>query len=350
MNQEAGARSRVVTVGTLPVGGGSPVSVQTMWKAPLEGSIAGVVTRIESLAADGCDLIRFAVPGFDQVPLVGEVAREVSIPVVADIHYNHRLALACMDYPVAKIRVNPGTLADPRGVEEVVRKAADTATALRVGVNGGSLPSDLEDDADTAQAMVRAAEGELDILARLDFHDVVFSLKASDMATTVSANRAFARRHDYPLHLGVTEAGPLVPGIIKSTLALGELLRDGIGDTIRISLSDTPEREVETGRWLLAILGLRDDVEIISCPTCGRTVFDVQGAVDIVSRNRHLAPPGTRIAVMGCPVNGPGEARGADLAITGSGREVCIFRNGEVLRRVGLDEVEQALQEELNRL
>lgn len=332
------------------MGGGSAVSVQTMWKEPLRRVDAPIVRRIEALGSDGCDLIRFAVPGFPDVKVLAELGRSVSLPLVADIHFNHRLALRCMDGGIAKIRINPGTIADPKGVEEVVRKAGDMGIALRVGVNAGSLPEDLAAENNTATAMLRAAERELAILDRLGFHQVVFSLKASDPVVTVAANRMFAARYDYPLHLGVTEAGPLVPGIIKSTLAMGELLREGIGATIRYSLSDTPEHEVEAGSRLLTVLGLRGDVDIISCPTCGRKVFDVQKMVDFVQKNRQLIRRGTRIAVMGCPVNGPGEARGADLGITGSGRELCIFRAGKVVRRVAIEKAEEVVLEELRRL
>ena len=341
---------RTVRVGSLHMGGGAPVSVQTMWDAPLRAVDAPLIERLESLRGLGCDLVRFAVPGFPDVGALGDVARRLSMPVVADIHYNHRLALACMDHPIAKIRINPGTIAGSGGVEEVVRKAGDTGTALRVGVNGGSLPKSLRGEKDPAKAMVAAAEEELDILERLNFDQVVFSLKSSSIDTTVRANRLFSETHDYPLHLGVTEAGPLIPGITKSVLALGELLRAGIGATLRVSLSAAPEREVEAGESLLLALGLRRGMDIVSCPRCGRTEFDVEKFVAIVSKNRHSVPPGTRVAVMGCPVNGPGEAREADLGISGSGREACIFRGGEIVRRVPLGQAEQALKDELERL
>ncbi len=344
-------RSIPVKVGPLVLGGGFPVLVQTMWKEPLRAIDAPLLERIAALGELGCELLRFAVPGMEEARLLGELAARVSLPLVADIHFDYRLALCCLDYPIAKIRINPGNIGADWKVEEVVRKAKDRSVPIRIGVNAGSLPANLRAAADRPETLVTAAEREMERLARFDFPLIIVSMKSSDVGATVEANRLFARRHLVPLHLGVTEAGPLIPGLVKSTLALSELLKEGVGDTVRVSLSDSPENEVLAARTILQQAGIRDlGPELISCPTCGRTTIDVRKLVEDVQNVIQRSGKKVRIAVMGCPVNGPGEARHADLGIAGAGAQALIFRKGEVIRRVPAGQAKEALLEELRRI
>jgi (E)-4-hydroxy-3-methylbut-2-enyl-diphosphate synthase len=345
-------RTRTVKAGSLIIGGGFPVSVQTMWKAPVGPAELDTVTpALAHLASLGCDLVRFAVPDQDAAEAVGELSRRTTMPIAADIHFDHALALRCLDFPISKVRINPGTLGAAWKVREVVGKAADRGVALRVGVNAGSLPRSLEGAQDVADAMVKAAEEELEILERLSFRDAVFSLKSSDIGETIRANIRFSRDHDHPLHLGVTEAGPLIPGIVRSTAGIGQILEQGIGDTIRVSLSAPVEDEVFAGVEILRVAGKRSEgVTIISCPRCGRTTFDVQNFIENVSPIVQIAKKQLIIAVMGCPVNGPGEARKADLGITGAGKMAILFRKGAIIRRVTYEQALAAFREEFDKL
>jgi (E)-4-hydroxy-3-methylbut-2-enyl-diphosphate synthase len=337
------------------IGGGAPISVQSMWKQPLgalgsthspEHTLAG----IRGLEQIGCELLRFSVPDLQSAELLGELASRTDLPLVADIHFDHRLALRCLDFPIAKIRINPGNIGRADKVEELVRKAEDKEVALRVGVNAGSLPKRLRREKNVARAMVRAAEEELSLLERLGYDRVIFSLKAADVETTVEANLLFAESHEYPLHIGVTEAGPLVQGTVKNTLAIARLLENGVGDTVRVSLSDSPENEIIAARSILQNLGFRAfGPEVISCPTCGRTAFDVTGFLEKVQPFMRRIHKNITVAIMGCPVNGPGEAKRADLGITGSENQVVIFKKGKIIRRESADHAIEAFKEELEK-
>jgi (E)-4-hydroxy-3-methylbut-2-enyl-diphosphate synthase len=337
------------------IGGGAPISVQSMWKQPLgalgsthspEHTLAG----IRGLEQIGCELLRFSVPDLQSAELLGELASRTDLPLVADIHFDHRLALRCLDFPIAKIRINPGNIGRADKVEELVRKAEDKEVALRVGVNAGSLPKRLRREKNVARAMVRAAEEELSLLERLGYDRVIFSLKAADVETTVEANLLFAESYDYPLHIGVTEAGPLVQGTVKNTLAIARLLENGVGDTVRVSLSDSPENEIIAARSILQNLGFRAfGPEVISCPTCGRTAFDVTGFLEKVQPFMRRIHKNITVAIMGCPVNGPGEAKRADLGITGSENQVVIFKKGKIIRRESADHAIEAFEEELEK-
>lgn len=344
--------TRAVKAGPLIIGGGFPVSVQTMWKSALDPrALPLALEELSRLASAGCDLVRFAVPDMEAADSLGLLAGQSSLPLAADIHFDHRLALRCMDFPVAKVRINPGNIGEEWKVREVVAKARDRGICLRVGVNAGSLPSALEGEADQAAAMVKAAEAEMEVLDRLGFGEVVFSLKASDPQVTIDANRAFSKRYDFPLHVGVTEAGPLVGGIVKSALGIGTLLAEGIGDTIRVSLSAPCAAEVEAGNEILRAVGARTNgVNVISCPRCGRSSFDVQKFLDGVSDFVRTIRKPLTLAVMGCVVNGPGEARKADLGITGAGKMAIIFKGGEIVRRVTYEAAEAAFREEVEKL
>ncbi len=329
--------------------------MQSMWKQPLgalgsthspEHTLAG----IRGLEQIGCELLRFSVPDLQSAELLGELASRTDLPLVADIHFDHRLALRCLDFPIAKIRINPGNIGRADKVEELVRKAEDKEVALRVGVNAGSLPKRLRREKNVARAMVRAAEEELSLLERLGYDRVIFSLKAADVETTVEANLLFAESHEYPLHIGVTEAGPLVQGTVKNTLAIARLLENGVGDTVRVSLSDSPENEIIAARSILQNLGFRAfGPEVISCPTCGRTAFDVTGFLEKVQPFMRRIHKNITVAIMGCPVNGPGEAKRADLGITGSENQVVIFKKGKIIRRESADHAIEAFKEELEK-
>ena len=334
--------------------------IQTMWKdrlsfADLEGTAGdALVSRITALKEMGCGLLRFAVPDLESADIIGNLASMVSMPLVADIHFDYAIALRCLEYPIAKIRINPGNIGGPERVKMVLAKAAERGVPIRIGVNGGSLPLDLRDAVergmDRAEALVAAAERELDIFRDFAFTQALVSLKASSPQDTIKANRLFAARHDIPLHIGVTEAGPLIAGVVRSTIALYDLLKDGIGDTIRVSLSDTMEREVIAAREILNTLYDTSGVTIISCPRCGRNGFDTRGFTERWLGRLYALKKHCTIAIMGCAVNGPGEAKQADLGITGAGNTILIFRQGRVIRTVGAEEADDAFREELEKL
>ncbi|MBN2534994.1 MAG: flavodoxin-dependent (E)-4-hydroxy-3-methylbut-2-enyl-diphosphate synthase [Spirochaetales bacterium] len=344
-------KTRQVKVKDLIIGGGFPVSVQTMWKEPLTLPVEKVYERIKKFAALGCDLLRIAVPKINDAEYVGHIAESSELPVIADIHFDYKIALRCMDFPVAKIRINPGNIGGVRKVEEVIKKAMDHRIPLRIGVNSGSLPVSLRNEKDTAAAMVKAAENELEILDRSGFKDVVFSLKSSEIETTVRATALFSEKYDFPLHLGVTEAGPLLQGTVKNTIALTKLLEAGIGDTIRISLSDSPENEIIVGTYILLSLHLKKKgITLISCPMCSRSVFNVRGFVSRIEEKLLAMEKDLTIAVMGCPVNGPGEAKKADLGITGSGNYAVIFRKGAIIKKAAIIDAPELFLREIERL
>lgn len=322
-----------VTAGTLPIGGGAPVSIQTMWKKPLDRN-TDLYDEIERLKAIGCDIIRFAVPDLKSAEILGEISEKSSLPVVADIHFDHKIALLCMDYKISKIRINPGNIGSDWKVKEVIEKAKDTKTPLRVGINGGSLPVSLRKKSDKAAAMILAAEKEIDLFEKYGFSDAVFSLKSSDVETTIIANELFAGKYKFPLHLGVTEAGPLINGIVKNTAGILPLLQKKIGATIRVSLSSSPEDEITAGKAILFQAGLGSEfVNIISCPKCGRAEFDVHEFLSRINLKLNRIRKPVTIAIMGCAVNGPQEAKEADLGITGSGNSVVIFKKGEIIKK-----------------
>ncbi|MBN1616550.1 MAG: (E)-4-hydroxy-3-methylbut-2-enyl-diphosphate synthase [Spirochaetales bacterium] len=367
-------KSRLITLGgkgktrALSIGADAPVSIQTMWKSPLVGAdIHDIARKLSLLEQLGCDIVRFAVPDSASASLLCQLAEVTSMPLVADIHFDWRLALACMDGNVAKIRINPGNIGSEDRIAAVVKKAQDTHTALRIGVNSGSLPKDLQarvNDAINAgkdinqaraHALVEAASREVEFFDQLSFTTFLVSMKASSVQETVYSNEEFARKFNHPLHLGVTEAGPLIAGVVKSTLAFSSLLTRGIGSTVRVSLSDNLENEVIAAREILSECGLRKGgVRIVSCPRCGRDGFDVHGFVSRWQRELYSLNKNITVAVMGCIVNGPGEGKHADIGITGAGSEVVIFRHGEIVRRVstkdGYTETDNAFRQELEKL
>jgi (E)-4-hydroxy-3-methylbut-2-enyl-diphosphate synthase len=344
--------TRAVKAGTLVIGGGFPVSIQTMWKERLtRRSLPAVRRTLDILAGYGCDFVRFAVPDIESAGLLGELAGSTRTQLIADVHFDYRIALACLDYPLAKVRINPGNIGEDWKVREVIAKAKDSGISLRIGVNAGSLPLRLRPLKNQALALVKAAESEMEALERLRFFSAVFSLKSSDIGTTIRANVIFSRKYDYPLHIGMTEAGPAIPGIVRNTVGIRSLLEKGIGDTVRVSLSASAEEEVLSAVEILRTANVRDSgVRLISCPRCGRASFDVHAFLELVSFKIHTIKKPLVVAVMGCAVNGPGEARHADIGIAGAGKMAIIFRAGEVVRRTSFQEAAKAFLEEIDKL
>ncbi|MCX7025631.1 MAG: flavodoxin-dependent (E)-4-hydroxy-3-methylbut-2-enyl-diphosphate synthase [Spirochaetes bacterium] len=343
--------TRTVKVGNVLIGGGHPTIVQSMWKEAIGQIDTALTARVDALGRLGCGILRFAVPDMDAAERLGELAAVSSLPLVADIHFDWKIALRCLDFPIAKIRINPGNIGARWKVAELAGKASDKGVAIRIGVNGGSMPKDLEDRADRPAALVEAAEREVAAFDELGFTALIVSMKASDVDETIRANRLFASRHDIPLHLGVTEAGPAIPGIVRSTAALYTLLKEGIGDTIRVSLSDSEENETIAGSEIVALAdGGRKNPSIISCPKCGRAGFDTHAFLSRWQGRIYALGKPVTIAVMGCVVNGPGEARHADLGIAGGGGKAIIFRKGAIPRTVPLEDADSEFGEELSRL
>ncbi len=346
----------------LSLGGGSPVTIQTMWKEPISavtGDTAlldSVLSRISELQTLGCDIIRFAVPDMRSAAALNMIAERTEVPLVADIHFDYRLALECLKGNTAAIRINPGNIGSADNVRRVVESCRENGAAIRIGINSGSYPKDLQSKVAAglmtrAEALCETAVMESEVFAGLDFDQYVVSMKSSDVAETVQANRFYAEKYSNPLHLGVTEAGPLIDGIIRSTVAFSALLNDGIGDTIRVSLSSSPENEVIAARGILRECGKRSGgVRIVSCPRCGRDGFDVHGFVSrwqnrLLSMDRNIT-----VAVMGCAVNGPGEGRHADIGIAGAGGKVIIFKKGKIIRTVDEENADKVFKEELETL
>ncbi len=326
--------TKSVKIGNVLIGGGFPVAVQTMWKSPLTLNIEPILLEIDDLSAIGTNIIRFAVPDIESADILSGIAKLSSLPIVADIHFDYKIALKCIEGGVHKIRINPGNIGSEWKVMELIKAAGDKGVPIRVGVNGGSLPKSLMNKTNLSEAMVEAAEIELNVFEKLGFKDVVFSLKSSDIKSTVMANKQFSSKYSYPIHLGVTEAGPLIPGIVKSSIALNMMLNENIGDTIRVSLSDSMRNEVLAAKEILKSSGRNiASVDIVSCPRCGRASFNTQDFLSEIDTELQKLKKKVSIAVMGCVVNGPGEARHADLGITGSGDNVVIFRRGKIVRK-----------------
>lgn len=328
--------SKQVMVGRVAVGGGAPISVQSMLNVPAH-DIQGNVEQARRLQAYGCDIIRTAVPDLEAVALIAALKEAVSIPVVADIHFDYKLALEAAAAGVDKIRINPGNIGDESRVKAVADECRRRHIPIRIGVNSGSLEKEIlaKYGHPTPEAMRDSALYHASLLEKYDFDNIVLSIKSSDVPTMIRAYQLTAQSCNYPLHLGVTEAGTERMGLIKSAVGIGSLLTAGIGDTIRVSLTAAPEREIAAGLDLLAATGLRKDrPRLVSCPTCGRTAVDLIGIASEVEERLQTVNKPITVAVMGCIVNGPGEAREADIGLAGGKGKVALFRKGEVLRTV----------------
>ena len=338
--------------GAVPVGGGAPVSIQSMCSTKTD-DIEATVEQIHRLEAAGCEIIRVAVPDMAAARALGAIKRRIRIPLVADIHFGYRLALASIDQGVDKIRLNPGNI----GGEDRVKAVADACRArripIRIGVNGGSLEPELRKKYGgvTAEALVESALGHAALLNRFDFDDICISVKCSSVPLTMAAYRLLSERCDYPLHLGVTEAGTPAMGLIKSAMGIGGLLCLGVGDTLRVTLTADPVEEVHAAKRILQAAGLRQEgPNLIACPTCGRTNIDLIPLAQEVERRLAGCKKPITVAVMGCAVNGPGEAAAADVGIAGGKGEGLLFRRGEILRKVPQEQLVDALMAEIEKL
>ena len=341
--------TRQVRVGNVPVGGGAPVAVQSM-TTTATADAAATLAQVRALAEAGADIVRLAVPDQDAAAALPAIVKGAPVPLVADIHFDYRLALAALDAGMHCIRLNPGNIGSAERVREVVKAASERKVPIRIGVNAGSLEEEIvqKHGWPTAEGMVESAERHIRILEDLGYREIKVSLKAHDIAMTVQANRLFAQRFEYPLHLGVTEAGTLVAGAVKSAAGIGILLADGIGDTIRVSLAADPVEEVKVARVLLKAMGLKfGGATLTACPTCGRcSVGMIPIAERVESRLGHLKGE-VNVAVMGCEVNGPGEARAADVGIAfGHNGVGLLFRGGAIVKRMKVEELEDAVVSE----
>ena len=331
--------TKQIHVGAVPVGGGAPVAIQSMCNTDT-ADVAATVEQIHRLEAAGCEIVRVAVPDMAAAKAVGRIRAQIAIPLVADIHFDYKLALQCVDSGIDKIRINPGNIGAEERVKAVADACRENGIPIRIGVNGGSLEKPLlaKYGSPTAEAMLESAMHHVELLNRFDFDDICISVKASDVPLTVAAYRLMSRETDYPLHLGVTEAGTEYSGIIKSAVGIGTLLSEGIGDTIRVSLTAPPEREVKAGIEILKAAGLRHGgVEFISCPSCGRCRIDLIKTAEEVERRLAGFDGDITVAVMGCAVNGPGEASRADYGIAGGDGEGVLFKKGKTVKKVKTD-------------
>ena len=346
-------KTRQILVGKVPVGGDAPITVQSMTKTDTR-DVEATVQQIYDYAAAGCEIVRVSVPTKKAGEVFHEICDRSPIPVVADIHFDYRLALKALAAGIHCIRLNPGNIGSADRVREVVKAAAERRVPIRIGVNAGSLEEDIVEKHGwpTAAGMVESAERHIRILEELGYGEIKVSLKAHDVAMTVEANRLFARRFDYPLHLGVTEAGTLLAGTVKSAAGLGILLGEGIGDTIRVSLAADPVEEVRVARLLLKAMGLKfGGATLTACPTCGRCSVGMIPIAERVERRLSTLKGEVNVAVMGCEVNGPGEARAADVGVAYGHEGVgLLFKNGRIVKRMKAEELEDALVEEATRI
>ncbi len=344
--------TRQIHVGGVPIGGGAPVVIQSMLNTKTT-DVEGSLSQIRQLAAAGCQIARLAVPNMESARSFAEICRESPLPLVADIHFDYRLAIAAAEGGAAKIRINPGNIGGADRVKAVVDVCRDRSIPIRIGVNGGSLDQALLEKYGhpTAQALVESAFSHLELLEKEGFYDTCVSMKSSTVPTMVAAARLFREKCDYPLHIGVTETGPVRQGLIKSAMGIGALLLDGIGDTIRVSLTDDPVEEVYAAKDILKAAGLRKEgVNIISCPTCGRTRIDLIGLVNQVDEALKDCQKPITVAVMGCVVNGPGEAREADIGIAGGDGWGTIFEKGVQVERLPYEQLLSALLKRIEEL
>jgi len=352
MDQGVKRMTRKIVVGGVPIGGGEPVVIQSMLNTKTT-DVSGSVAQIKQLASAGCQIARLAVPNMEAARGFAEICKESPLPLVADIHFDYKLAIAAAEGGAAKIRINPGNIGGEDRVKAVVDVCRERKIPIRIGVNGGSLDKRLLEKYGhpTAEALVESAFEHLELLEKQGFYDTCVSMKSSNVPTMVKAARLFRERCDYPIHIGVTETGPVRQGMIKSAMGIGALLLDGIGDTIRVSLTDHPVEEVYAAKDILKAAGLRKDgVDIISCPTCGRTRIDLIGLVNRVDEALKDCRKPITVAVMGCVVNGPGEAREADIGIAGGDGWGMIFEKGEQVEKLPYDELLPALLKRIEKL
>ncbi len=344
-------RTKVVNIGGVKIGGDNPIAIQSMCNTKTE-DVAATVAQIHRLEAAGCQIIRVAVPTMEAAGAISEIKRKIHIPLVADIHFDYRLALAAIENGADKIRINPGNIGGPDKIRAVVRAAEARQIPIRVGVNSGSLEKELIEKYGghvTAEGIVESALDKVRMIEELGYDQIVISIKSSDVLMCVRAHELIARQTDYPLHIGITESGTLISGNIKSAVGLGIMLHEGIGNTIRVSLTGDPIEEIKSAKLILRSLGLyKGGIEVVSCPTCGRTSIDLIGLANAVENMVQSYDLNIKVAVMGCVVNGPGEAREADIGIAGGKGEGLLIKKGRIVRKLPEEELLPALKDELD--
>lgn len=344
-------KTKIIQIGNRFIGGGNTILIQSMTNTKTE-DVKSTVDQIQALTAAGCEIIRCAVPTMEAARAIGKIKKEISIPLVADIHFDYKLAIAAIENGADKIRINPGNIGGKEKIKAVVDAARERGIPIRVGVNSGSLEKELVEKYHgvTAEGLVESALDKVHIIEELGYDNLVISIKSSDVMMCARAHEMISRRTSYPLHVGITEAGTLYSGNIKSAVGLAVILYQGIGDTIRVSLTGDPLEEIKSAKCILKTLGLRKGgVEVVSCPTCGRTQIDLIGLAGQVETLVQDIPLDIKVAVMGCVVNGPGEAREADIGIAGGKGVGLLFRKGEIIKKVPEEELLSCLREELLR-
>lgn len=342
-------RAKVVQIGNVKIGGGNPIAIQSMTNTKTE-DVDATVAQIHALEKAGCEIIRCAVPTIEAAEALGKIKKQIHIPLVADIHFDYRLAIAAIENGADKIRINPGNIGDASRVQAVVDKAKEHGIPIRVGVNSGSLEKNLVEKYGgvTAEGLVESAMDKVHMIEEMGYDNLVVSIKSSDVLMCVKAHELIADQCKYPLHVGITESGTLLAGNIKSSIGLGLILHQGIGDTIRVSLTGDPTEEIKSAKLILKTLGLRKGgIEVVSCPTCGRTKIDLIGLANQVEQMVADIPLDIKVAVMGCVVNGPGEAKEADIGIAGGIGEGLLIKKGEIVKKVKEDELLETLRWEL---
>lgn len=342
-------KTKVIQIGNRKIGGGNPVLIQSMTNTRTE-DVEATVAQILRLEAAGCEIIRSTVPTIEAAKAIGEIKKQIHIPIVADIHFDYKMAIAAIENGADKIRINPGNIGSRDKVEAVVNAARERGIPIRVGVNSGSLEKDLVEKYGgvTAEGIVESALDKVHMIEELGYDNLVVSIKSSDVMMCVKAHEILAEKINYPLHVGITESGTVTSGNIKSSVGLGIILYQGIGDTIRVSLTGDPVEEIKSAKLILRTLGLRKGgIEVVSCPTCGRTRIDLIGLANQVENMVQDIPLNLKVAVMGCAVNGPGEAKEADIGIAGGVGEGLLIKKGEIIRKVPEAELLETLRQEL---
>lgn len=343
-------KTKVVHIGNRVIGGGNPILIQSMTNTKTD-DVAATVAQIQRLTEAGCDIVRCTVPDLEAAKAIAQIKKEISIPLVADIHFDYKMAIAAIEYGADKIRINPGNIGSKEKVAEVVRAARERKIPIRVGVNSGSLEKELIEKYNgvTAQGIVESALDKVHIIEDLGYDNLVISIKSSDVMMCIKAHELLADETQYPLHVGITEAGTVTSGNIKSAVGLGIILHQGIGDTIRVSLTGDPVEEIKSAKLILRTLGLRTGgIEVVSCPTCGRTNIDLIGLANQVETMVQGYDLDIKVAVMGCAVNGPGEAKEADIGIAGGIGEGLLIKKGEIVKKVPENELLSTLKYELD--
>ncbi len=345
-------KTRMVSCGKIKIGGGFPISIQSMTNTDTR-DVKATIVQIKQLEKAGCEIVRVAVPDQEAAQAIKKIKQQIKIPIIADIHFDYRLALEAIENGADKLRLNPGNIGGKDRVKQIIIKAQEKKIPIRIGVNAGSIDKKIltKYNGITPEAMVESAFDHIAFLETFNFKDIVISLKASDIKLTQQSYRIMASKTDYPLHIGITEAGPPINGTIKSAIGIGALLLDGIGDTIRVSLTGDPVEEVKVAKHILKLLNLRAfGVQIISCPTCGRCQIDLIELTEKIEKKLENVNKSIKVAIMGCAVNGPGEAKDADIGIAGGRSSALLFKKGEIIRKLNEDEIEKALLEEIMKM